>query len=234
MTETAFHPPDLMQPDLAGALESPDPAVVQALHPETLERQPTMAETIEQMHGLPFISTDAIERNLTYPEGVDLQFIPDASFPINRIVGVRGFDSWAGRGLTKDGKAVDKDGYPSASAVHHYSQNPPKPGYQPSLNIFKDSEGQVWGYTDLDGAHRTAGAKSRGEETLLCTVRTTDYDSLPVFEGNIADEVLRQKDYRDGLIGRVALKRSVRRLIRATKQGLAESKQRAHDDIDYI
>ncbi len=72
----------------------------------------------------------AVSERMTHTTA-DVEMIEGATFPINRIVGVEGFQSWAGRGLETTGKVIDHDGASSAHHVYEYAQHeqsrPPRP-----------------------------------------------------------------------------------------------------------
>lgn len=222
--------PNLYNPDLVSELGLPPEEVSNALHPSTLESQGTMTETIRSLHSLPFLSAKDVQNHLQYDDAPSTSKLVDGvSFPISRIVGVSGFDSWAGRGLDQRGLAIENGGYSSASAVHYYSHRSQDPNYIPQVTLFKDTDGGVWGFTDNDGAHRTAGAKVRGDTALLCQARIDEYDRLPVFEGSVSEVVLEQQKSRTSFIGKTILKRQIKVLAKASEKFDIDAGQRRAD-----
>lgn len=206
--------PDTLNPNLMDVLGEPDQAVVDALHPDDLTLQDDIEGTISALHRLPFLKTKEVRQSLEYPEGATAgQQIEDATFPVSRIVSVSGFQSWAGRGISK-GEVSSVGGYSSASAIRHYAETEPNADYQPTIHVFKDKDGIVWGFMNTDGAHRTAGAKARGDRELKCTVHTNSYDRLPTSNLSIAETLLAQDKKHKRFFGKAAMRWQTKNLAK--------------------
>ena len=212
-------------------LPVPVTAAEQALQPAGLTPQESLFQTIDSLHRLPHLAIG--NRDLTYPEGpVTTQVVESGSFPMNRIVGVASFDSWAGRGMDSKGKARSKDAFSSAGTIHYYSQNEPPEGYIPTVTVFKDTRGEVWGATITDGSHRTAAAKLRGDTELSCKLNTNDYDQLPTVNFDVAEEIVKQTKKLNGFIGRVLLRGEVKHLAASserTEQAAIEKRKQGYN-----
>ncbi len=229
-TPNQLSKPDLLNPDFVTTLGEAPVAIAQALHPNGLALQSTLQGNAETLHPLPFIPATAIGHNLRYPEGPNTSVrVENARFPISRIVGIQGFDSWAGRGRSASGGIIGNGGYSSLTGIQHYAGLAPKPDYQPALSLFKDADGEVWGYLEIDGAHRTTGAKLRGDTELQCSVGTDDYDRLPQLDWSVAEEVGIQSKVRSSFIGRTLLKRQARKLAADSEAFDVETAARRED-----
>ncbi len=221
---------------LGEALGAMDPAVEKIMDiGEPLASKPFETAT-RAMNRLPFISVRELDDHMTHTEEATL--VEDTTFPINRIVGVQGFQSWAGRGIEK-GKIVSKDGASSAHTVYEYAQME-QLGYvgsvgTPNLRMFKDTDGEVWAYVDWDGAHRTAAAKMRGDKDLVCNVNvTSSKESLPTVDFSVGGELLERDRRSKTLIGRLALRADSGTLIKksiAHEQNRSKSARREENRI---
>ena len=193
-----------------------NPAVEQAIDVgESLATEP-FEVAIGAMNRLPFIPTRTVTERMTHTTA-DVEMIEGAKFPINRIVGVAGFQSWAGRGLDGAGKVNDHDGASSAHHVYEYAQHEQLGEighFTPDITLFKDSEGQIWGVLESDGAHRTAAAKMRGDKELECHLRVTaSEDMLPTVDFSIGEEILAQDRKSKTELGAAVLKAMTGELV---------------------
>lgn len=221
---------------LGEALGAMDPAVEKIMDiGESLASKPFETAT-RAMNRLPFISVRELDDHMTHTEEATL--VEDATFPINRIVGVQGFQSWAGRGIER-GKIVSNDGASSAHNVYEYAQME-QLGYvgsvgTPNLRMFKDTDGEVWAYVDWDGAHRTAAAKMRGDEDLVCNINvTSSKETLPTVDFSVGSELLERGRKSKTLIGRLALRADSGALIKksiAHEQNRSKSARREENRI---
>lgn len=228
--EQIVSPPELSE-DLQQRLHAPIPDAARALHPDGLAPQPTLAETIRVLHRLPHIA--ATPEQMTYPgNGSSSQLVRGVQIPMSRIVGVATFDSWAGRGLDSNKRANQVGTYSSAGTIHYYSHKPETPGYVPSVSLFKDSDGEVWAATSIDGSHRTAAAKLKGQDELLCDVYAYDYDDLPKLDASVAEMVSKQDKALTGFIGRTIMRRQTKLLISASEQVEAAAEARRNEPFE--
>ena len=203
----------LLDPDFAATLGPLDQIVSEVIQPKGLRPHRTLFGAIQALHGLPFILSDELERALRYPaEYEESHYVKDARFPVERIVSAKAFESWAGRGFYK-GEIMKKDGTPSAIVIHAYSRKGQTwDEDDPVLSIFKDKVGEIWGYTSIDGAHRTAAAKLKGDKVLRATVETSSFERLPVLNVDLSEVILRYGRATRDFLGKVALARESARL----------------------
>jgi hypothetical protein len=142
------------------------------------------AETAKILNTLPFVSHHALQSPTArqYPR----VWVKDMTFPLERIIGVETFASWAGRGNKSKFMGMDLDlpdglgdfpldpalieqGYrpKSRDAITAYSQRPvDKLGTESKIVIVRDTAGEYWGISTGDGSHRIAAAKLRGQDTV--------------------------------------------------------------------
>lgn len=120
--------------------------------------------------GVPMLNRHDIDQNIVrHSEGSTVH--KDVTIPMSRIVGIRTFDTWAGRGFNEDGTLKIKNGGSSLAEVAKCAKLGQMDEYvehsgSPRLTLFEDADGEVWAYVRQDGSHRVAGAKARGDQYL--------------------------------------------------------------------
>lgn len=84
-------------------------------------------------------------------------------FPVDRIIGIESFQSWAGRGYSPRDSNPDY----SLEKIVDFAQKPAEKfrGHSAAhIEIVKDEDGNLWGVASNDGSHRIAAAKLRGDQ----------------------------------------------------------------------
>ena len=221
-----------LDPELVAHLGAPDPEAVEALHPASLQLDESLKANVRNLHRLPHMAVGY--KDFQYPEGErrSERVIEHGSFPINRIVGVASFESWAGRGLDKHGEPIKNGAHTSAEAIHFYANKGTDADYLPRVAVFKDNTGEVWGAVTLDGSHRAAGAKLKGDENLGCSLEVADYDELPVLDADVSAEILAQAKERRTLFGRFMV-RAASNLLAQPSKPTEKSKTLVYDDSGF-
>lgn len=178
--------------------------------------------------GVPMIDKEDMAAG-TSSYGKDPQIIEDASIPISRVVGVQSFDTWAGRGLTESGKAILNGSRSSLGVVAESAELGQMNEYlgrsgAPWLELFKDTDGEVWAMLTADGSHRTAGAKARGDTTLDHVTLATAGE-LPQVNFSVRERLAAKKKATDTLRGRFAVRGYIRSLVDVSQRVDDEAKQ---------
>ena len=139
------------------------------------------------LNTLPFVAWEEVEQvqDRKHPKIV---IEGHFDFPAERVIGVQSFESWAGRGEAvnlhgtrgsiPNGKG-DKGFTPQAlegmeqtsrGAITEYahldSRKLKDVGSNAEIVIVRDAAGEHWGIATMDGSHRTAAAKLRGDAAV--------------------------------------------------------------------
>lgn len=129
-----------------------------------------LSEVAAALVGVPMLDRDDIELNIVRESKGSIVH-RDVTIPMNRIVGIGTFQTWAGRGFNEDGTLAIKNRGSSLAEVAKCAKLGQINEYirhsgSPRLTLFEDSEGEVWAQVRLEGSHRVAGAKARGDQYL--------------------------------------------------------------------
>lgn len=197
------------------------PEVAEVVSVRTPLHEAPIEDAITKMAHLPHLEVQGLTEDMQWVG--EQETLTETKFPVNRIVGIRGFQSWAGRGMDSNGELNTKDERSSAHTIAEYAKAG-QPDYaegaaRPQVRMFTDADGEVWGYLDLDGAHRTAAAKMRGDQDIECDLFAADAaGQLPSVEFSVADELLRQDSEKKSFVGKLALRRSVEALVQKSAE----------------
>lgn len=141
----------------------------------------------------------------------ELNWQMDVDIPMNRIIGIDTFDSWAGRGGKRG-----TGGRSSLSKIIEYAKRGQPEEYSgfdaPRFRLVKDVDGHIWAYC-VEGAHRTAAAKLRGDETVRhADVVTGSGPWLLNF--SVANRLAEKKNKTDSMIRRTIVRLAGGRIVR--------------------
>lgn len=139
------------------------------------------------LNRLPFIHIDDFPMHPLIYKVPAISLHGRIDFPLERIIGVQSFASWAGRGEMGDaaygtllngrgskggrllGYEAMRETDTSRAKITAYAHDYPEliDGIKDTgIEIIRDGAGEYWGISNGDGSHRLAAAKLRGEDTF--------------------------------------------------------------------
>lgn len=172
--------------------------------------------------GIPMIPADMI-RNGRVSGGDTYSTARNQTVPMDRVVGVGAFETWAGRGFAGGKKIQLKNGQSSLGAITAIATKYAREGqpmadepHAPLLTLFVDADNQPWLWVETDGSHRVAAAKVHGDVVLTHVSLKTSEDPYKV-NFSVAQELAAQE--QQGRVGTIIPdERYIHRYVKQSEQ----------------